>query len=83
MTTVVLPDGLERIRHLAGSVVTPVPGRCVQCGTCNHSCPLGIDVRGHVRQGRPVGDRRCLACGSCVARCPRDAVVFMSPGEAP
>lgn len=45
--------------------------RCVECGICSFNCPLGIDVRTHVRTRRPVADAYCLTCGDCVARCPR------------
>jgi Fe-S oxidoreductase len=43
----------------------------VQCGICSYNCPIGIDVRRHAWQGRPVQHSQCLTCGECVARCPR------------
>ncbi|NOY98178.1 MAG: 4Fe-4S dicluster domain-containing protein [Chloroflexi bacterium] len=56
--------------------VVPEPERCVQCGICSYNCPIGIDVRGHVWQGRAVKDSHCLTCGECVARCPRGVLSF-------
>lgn len=56
---------------LATAWVVPEPSRCVQCGICSYSCPVGIDVRRHVWLGEPVKDSRCLTCGQCVYRCPR------------
>ena len=53
------------------AVVVAETIRCVECGICSFNCPLGIDVRTHVRLGRPVADAYCLTCGDCVARCPR------------
>jgi ferredoxin len=52
-------------------VVTPDARRCVQCGICGYSCPVGIPVREYARQGRVVDDARCVQCGQCVDRCPR------------
>lgn len=74
-----LPADGARLRLLAGAVVAPRPGRCIECGTCAFHCPMGIDVRSFVRGGEPVTDRRCLACGSCVARCPRGVLEFRLP----
>jgi len=57
-------------------VVVADPARCVECGICTFNCPLGTDVRGHVRLGLPVADKYCLSCGECVARCPRGTLRF-------
>lgn len=71
-----LPRDAERIRLLARGVVVAEPGRCVQCGICAYSCPMGIDIRRFSREGRAVADRRCILCGACVARCPRGTLRF-------
>ncbi len=69
-----LPTDGERLHLLQHGAVLPVAGRCVQCGICSYSCPMGIDVRAYSRQHLVVDDRRCLRCGSCVERCPRGAL---------
>jgi ferredoxin len=71
-----LPTDAERVRLLAHGVVVADASRCVQCGICTHSCPVGIDVRSMAREGLAVTDRRCVLCGSCVARCPRGTLSF-------
>jgi NAD-dependent dihydropyrimidine dehydrogenase PreA subunit len=71
-----LPVDQARARLLACGIVMAEPGRCVQCGICVFSCPMGIDVRAFAREGRPVADPRCILCGSCVARCPRGTLAF-------
>ncbi|MEO5351904.1 MAG: 4Fe-4S dicluster domain-containing protein [Magnetococcus sp. XQGC-1] len=51
--------------------------RCVGCGTCSRTCPMGIDVmdyiasfkRGDVRGGAEKSFN-CIMCGMCVSRCP-------------
>ena len=61
---------------LATAWVVPEPSRCVQCGICSFSCPMGIDVRRHVWRSEPVADSHCLSCGQCVRRCPRQLLRF-------
>jgi Fe-S oxidoreductase len=70
--------GRDRARReaLVSAHVVAERVRCVECGICSYNCPLGIDVRGHVRLGLPVTDGRCLTCGECVARCPRGTLRF-------
>jgi ferredoxin len=63
-------------RAMVSAVVVAEPIRCVECGICSYNCPLGIDVRTHVRLGQPVADSYCLTCGECVARCPRGTLRF-------
>ncbi len=69
---------VDRAEHavLAEAWVVPEPTRCVQCGICSFSCPMGIDVRRYVWRGEPVKDSRCLTCGECVRRCPRKLLRF-------
>ena len=59
----------------AGHVVSD-SARCVQCGICTYNCPVGIDVRAHAWEGKPVIHSNCLTCGECVARCPRGVLRF-------
>jgi len=68
----------DRRRHqaLVSAVVVPEPSRCVECGICTYNCPVGIDVRLHVRLATPIADSHCLTCGACVARCPRGTLRF-------
>lgn len=65
-----------KYRTLATAWVVCEPSRCVQCGVCTFSCPMGIDVRRHVWRSEPVKDSRCLTCGECVKRCPRGLLRF-------
>jgi heterodisulfide reductase subunit C len=68
-------DRLKR-RAMVSAVVVAEAVRCVECGICSFSCPMGIDVRGHARKGLPISDTYCLTCGECVARCPRGTLRF-------
>lgn len=70
------PADLLRVRLIADGLVVAELGRCVQCGICSNSCPLGIDVRAVARDGLAVTDPLCTCCGTCVARCPRGTLRF-------
>jgi ferredoxin len=50
--------------------------RCIECGTCNRYCEMGIDIRMRARQGIPLRDTECVGCGACIAVCPRYALSF-------
>jgi heterodisulfide reductase subunit C len=65
-----------RQQALASAFVLPDSARCVQCGMCTYSCPIGIDVRRYTLLGIPIKDSRCLTCGECVVRCPRGVLRF-------
>jgi Pyruvate/2-oxoacid:ferredoxin oxidoreductase delta subunit len=73
--TMLTRDVLKRRAMVSGRVVADNV-RCVECGICTYNCPLGIDVRKHVRQSLPISDDACLTCGECVARCPRGTLRF-------
>jgi ferredoxin len=68
-------DRLKR-RAMVSAVVVAEAVRCVECGICSYSCPMGIDVRLHARKGLPIAHQYCLTCGECVARCPRGTLRF-------
>jgi len=51
--------------------------RCIECGTCNRYCEMGIDIRLRARQGIPLKDDQCVGCGACIAVCPRYALSFL------
>lgn len=68
-------DVLKRRAMVSALVVADV-SRCVECGICTYNCPVGIDVRLHVRLEVPIADTACLTCGECVARCPRTTLRF-------
>lgn len=61
---------------LAEGCVVPEAARCVQCGICSYSCPIGIDVRRFAWEGKAIRESQCLTCGECVARCPRGVLRF-------
>ena len=41
---------------------------CIDCGKCNKSCPMELDVR------KEIGGMECIACGDCQKACPKDRI---------
>lgn len=65
------------------AVLYPEMMRCLQCGTCSKSCPMGLEVMDYVAAAMR-GDMElvvelsmeCLMCGMCAARCPAELSPF-------
>ncbi len=77
-----LPQDRSRLRLLAAGLVVAEPGRCIQCGLCEHNCPMGLNPRVYARDGLAITDPACILCGSCVAHCPRGTLRFELPARA-
>ena len=50
-------------------------GRCTGCGRCSRGCPMGLDVKDMILQGR-MEDAECILCGGCVDACPEGAIRY-------
>lgn len=56
--------------------------RCVNCGSCVRSCPMGVLGKGE-SAAQVLPRRRCISCGHCVAACPKYAITLNGfAGEA-
>jgi heterodisulfide reductase subunit C len=66
----------RRVRTLITGHVVPDSEKCIQCGICSYSCPVGIDVRLHAWTGEYIEDPNCLTCGECIEHCPRGVLHF-------
>ena len=42
--------------------------RCVGCGKCERSCPMGVEVTDH------INSPECIRCGKCRSVCPAGAI---------
>ena len=43
-------------------------GKCVGCGACVRTCPMGVDVINH------PNSMECIRCGECMKACPTNAI---------
>jgi len=63
-----VPSRFARIR------VKPSGNTCIECGICNHSCMMGVDVMSAISQGHSVKNTECVLCGTCKFKCPAQAI---------
>jgi polyferredoxin len=55
--------------------IKPSGNKCIKCGKCNEVCPMDIDVRGYIENGKKVLSTECILCRNCANICPVKAVV--------
>jgi len=53
----------------------PTGNKCIKCGKCNEACPMDVDVRKYIENGKKVLSTECIACRNCANICPVKAVV--------
>ena len=51
-----------------------LPDKCVNCGLCEKSCKMDIDVRAN------PNSLECIRCGACTAACRHDALIMSYAG---
>lgn len=53
--------------------------QCIQCGICNKTCPMNVDVMG-AKNGK-VTDIECINCNVCVNACPKKGALAAGFGK--
>jgi len=48
--------------------------KCTECGLCNKSCPMDIDIMKYVNIGERVLSTECISCFTCTTACPSGAL---------
>ena len=46
--------------------------KCTQCGGCNSTCPMDIDIMQYVKNGERVLSTECIFCQTCTTVCPEE-----------
>ncbi|AEF85704.1 4Fe-4S ferredoxin iron-sulfur binding domain protein [Treponema primitia ZAS-2] len=54
--------------------IAPSGNKCIECGNCNEKCPMDIDVRNYIKNGKKILSSECILCGTCVNICPAKAI---------
>ena len=44
--------------------------KCTQCGACNKTCPMDINIMAYVNNGERVLSSECIFCLTCTTVCP-------------
>ena len=52
---------------------------CTGCNKCNKACPMLIDVKSFVKNGKSINARSCIVCERCVSSCEQECLKFV-PG---
>jgi polyferredoxin len=52
--------------------------KCLKCGKCSASCPMGLDVANAKR----IADGECIGCQECVNACPADGALKFEAGKS-
>ena len=67
----VIGSTVGRWLHLPQLHIEVETDKCIGCGRCNKSCPMGLDVRQMVSEGVYAKCTECIQCGACIDECPK------------
>jgi polyferredoxin len=72
----VIGSSIGRALHLPQLHVEADKSKCISCGKCNRSCPMGLDVKKMVAEGINSRCTECIQCGACVDECPKSVFKY-------
>jgi polyferredoxin len=72
----ILGSKLGRLLHIPQLHISADKEKCVSCGKCNQSCPMGLDVRQLVAENKTAVYSECISCGACADACPKDVLKY-------
>lgn len=53
--------------------------RCILCGKCAKSCPMGAILLERESRSLRIDNSQCVRCGTCVKLCPKEALGLEKP----
>jgi len=54
--------------------INPTGNKCIKCGKCNEVCPMDVDVRKYIENGKKILSTECVFCRNCINICPVKAI---------
>ena len=72
----VIGSSIGRLLHLPQLHIEADKDKCVSCGKCSRVCPMGLDVKELVKDGRIAKCTECIQCGACVDECPKSVLKY-------
>ncbi len=72
----VIGSSIGRMLHIPQLHIEADKEKCVACGKCSKSCPIGLDVKNMVSEGKNDKCTECIQCGACVDACPKNVLKY-------
>ena len=67
-----------RLLHLPQLKIKTKRENCIGCGACNKNCPMSLDVKNLVANGKrdEIRTTECILCGECISTCPKKVLNY-------
>ncbi len=67
-----------RLLHLPQLKIKIKRENCIGCGACNKICPMSLDVKNLVTDGKrdELRTTECILCGECISTCPKKVLNY-------
>ena len=67
-----------RLLHLPQLKIKTKRENCIGCGACNKNCPMSLDVKNLVADGKrdELNTAECILCGECISTCPKKVLNY-------
>ncbi len=72
----VIGSSMGRFLHLPQLHIEADKDKCISCGMCSRACPMGLDVKELVTEGRNAKCTECIQCGACIDECPKSVLRY-------
>ena len=72
----VIGSSIGRLLHVPQLHIEADKEKCVECGKCSKSCPMGLDVKTMISEGKNDKCTECIQCGACVDTCPKKVLKY-------
>ena len=72
----VIGSSIGRLLHVPQLHIEADKGKCVACGKCSKACPMGLDVKTMISEGKNDKCTECIQCGACVDTCPKKVLKY-------
>lgn len=67
---------LGYISKLSGQRIDTDKSKCLECGKCNRSCPMDIEIMESAIKKECIRDNLCVGCGHCIDTCPTETLEY-------